>query len=57
MRWLELKSGVDDGGEAAKEMVVSPGSGRDEGAGIGRAGGPSFCAAYDGETKHTSLSE
>lgn len=46
MRWLELKSGLDDGGDASKETVVSPGSGKIVGAGSGRAGGPSFCAAY-----------
>lgn len=55
MRWLELKSGVGDGSTPSKEIVVSPGSGRDVGAGSGRAGGPSFCAAYNGRKQNTLI--
>lgn len=45
VRWVELKSGVASGGSCGKEMVVSPGSGSDVGAGIGRGIGGSFFAA------------
>ena len=57
MRWLELKSGVGDGREGVKERVVSSGSGRDVGAGSGRAGGPSFCAAFNVQDRNTRVSE
>jgi len=44
---MELKSGVGDGVEGKKDMAVSPGSGRDVGAGSGLGIAPNFWPAYN----------